>query len=268
MSGKLDSQDKQELILNLLHKIFCVGQHAYSMSPLHADYVVLIRHICQEVKDRHLLIIQLQSLFTGRQNISQVVYSNLIKAVSAIYDSYMPPESPSLGPDVHEGGDMELSDLVALRTVTQHYFMQVPQKQSQASMAPIMMAPCLEQTLKNHRIWTFAQVWLHLSKSLDVNTTLGIQFLQDQMASYEVEPDLFEKVSLLLKKEIKSRKSESSKAEEVVDEAESQTTSAMSEEAENSIQSRVDHYRQIYHQKMSERALQTRQEEENRRKQQ
>ena len=88
------------------------------------------------------------------------------------------------------------------------------------------------------------------------------------MASYEVEPDLFEKVSLLLKKEIKSRKSESSKAEEVVDESESQNTSAMSEEAENSIQSRVDHYRQIYHQKMSERALQTRQEEENRRKQQ
>lgn len=70
---------------------------------------------------------------------------------------------------------------------------------------PIMMAPCLENTLKNHKVWTYAQVWLHLSKSLEVNTTLGIQFLQDQMASYEINPDLFEKVSLLLKESIKSR---------------------------------------------------------------
>ena len=52
--------------------------------------------------------------------------------------------------------------------------MQVPHKQSQASAAPIMMAPCLENTLKNHRIWTFAQVWLHVSKSLDVSTVAGV----------------------------------------------------------------------------------------------
>ena len=67
MHGQLDSQDKQELILCLLHKIFCIGQHAYSMTPLHQDYVTLIGHICRESKqDRHLLVIQLQSLFTGR----------------------------------------------------------------------------------------------------------------------------------------------------------------------------------------------------------
>ena len=75
----------------MLHKIFCIGQHAYSMTPLHADYINLIGHICRESKqDRHLLVIQLQSLFTGRQNVSQVVFSNLIKAVSTIYDSYVP----------------------------------------------------------------------------------------------------------------------------------------------------------------------------------
>ena len=51
------------------------------------------------------------------------------------------------------------------------------------------------------------------------------------------------------------------------DEAESQTT-AISDEAEQGIQNRIDQYRQIYHQKMSERALKTRQEEENRQKQQ
>ena len=45
---------------------------------------------------------------------------------------------------MHEGGDMDLSDLVAVRAFTQNYFMQIPNKQGQASMAPIMMAPCLE----------------------------------------------------------------------------------------------------------------------------
>ena len=87
------------------------------------------------------------------------------------------------------------------------------------------------------------------------------------MASYEIEPDLFDKVSRQLVHDVKSRQQEKRKAEELVDESESQPAS-IGDEAEQGIQARIDQYRQIYHQKMSERALETRKEEENRRRMQ
>ena len=57
--------------------------------------------------------------------------------------------------------------------------MQVPTKQDKTSPVPNQLAPCLEATLKSHRIWTFSEVWLHFSRELDINTLLGIHFLQD-----------------------------------------------------------------------------------------
>ena len=61
-----------------------------------------------------------------------------------------------------------------------------------------MMSPCLENQLKAHRIWTFPEAWIAISDQLDVKTILGIHFLQDQMAAYEVDPDLLQQVSLHL----------------------------------------------------------------------
>ena len=92
------------------------------------------------------------------------------------------------------------------------------------------MTPCLEAQLKSHRIWSFAEVWLGLSKDLEVNTMLGIHFLQDQMASYEVEPALLEQVTLQLVKEIRIR----------IEESKEERTTAMSLEAEEGCHARIE----------------------------
>jgi len=67
------------------------------------------------------------------------------------------------------------------------------------------MTPCLEASLKTHTIWSYADVWLALSKDLEIFTILGIHFFQDQMASYEVDPQLLELVSLRLISELRSK---------------------------------------------------------------
>ena len=69
------------------------------------------------------------------------------------------------------------------------------------------MTPCLEAQLKSHRIWTFPEIWIGLSKDMEITTLLGVHFFQDQMASYEVEPDLLENVTLQLVNEMKGKQS-------------------------------------------------------------
>lgn len=49
-----------------------------------------------------------------------------------------------------------------------------------------MMTPCLESQLTHHRIWSFVEVWMGISKDLEISTFGMIQFFQDQMANYEV----------------------------------------------------------------------------------
>lgn len=142
------------------------------MNPVHAEFLVLIQLIASNsTVDRHLFVSELGQLFTGRQNVSQTVFSNLISMVGKIYDSYLPGEG-----DTHE---FDLTDLEAVRTITQNYFVQVPSKPGQQASAPLQMTPCLEAQLRNHRIWSFQEMWLGLSKDLEVNTFLGIHFLQD-----------------------------------------------------------------------------------------
>ena len=120
--------------------------------------------------------------------------------------------------------------------------MQIPSKPgTQAYSSPIMMTPCLEAALKIHRIWTFPEVWLSLAKDLEVTTLLNIHFLQDQMASYEVEPSLLEQVSLQLVKEIRSRYAEKLKNEG--GEQTPGTVTSMSDEAEQGCTNRTAQYR-------------------------
>lgn len=68
--------------------------------------------------DRHLFVSELGQLFSGRQNVSQTVFSNLIDVITKIYDSYLPGEG-----DSHQ---FDLTDLDQVRTITLNYFVQVP----------------------------------------------------------------------------------------------------------------------------------------------
>jgi len=94
------------------------------MSAIHADYITLLHLICQNNQnDRHVFINQLESMFSGRQTVTQVVFQNLIKAIGAIYESYFPQDTE---PSADSGPDFR--DLCRVRTVTQQYFMQIPAK--------------------------------------------------------------------------------------------------------------------------------------------
>ena len=106
------------------------------------------------------------------------------------------------------------------------------------------MTPSLEAQLKNHRIWSFTEVWLGLSRDLEITTMLGIHFLQDQMASYEIEPDLLEKVTLKLVDQMRSK----------MDPAQLDAkAAAMSTDAEEGCRARIQQYRQIYTKRQEEK---------------
>ena len=120
------------------------------------------------------------------------MFHNLIKAVGSIYESYC----PEIGAE--EGFQFNLTDLETVRKLTQQYFMQAPQRNNSQASMPLQMTPCLEAQLKSHRIWTYPDIWLGLSKDLEITNILAIHFFQDQMASYEVEPALLREITLHL----------------------------------------------------------------------
>ena len=68
-----------------------------------------------------------------------------------------------------------------------------------------MMTPCLESQLTHHRIWSFVEVWMGISKDLEISTFGMIQFFQDQMANYEVQPVLLEHVTLKLIQDMRAK---------------------------------------------------------------
>jgi hypothetical protein len=66
------------------------------MSGIHKEYLVLVQLIASNSTiDRNMFVSELGRLFTGRQNVSQTVFTNLIKIIGAIYDSYLPGEGDS-----------------------------------------------------------------------------------------------------------------------------------------------------------------------------
>ena len=224
------------------------------MTSLHDEYLTLIRLINLQIEDRALFVKELQSLFTGRQYVNPVVFKNLIKAIGAFYDSFIP--EPTVDP---QGFSYDFTWLKSVRDLSQLYFMQAPQSRQNDSAtnnsSQIMMSPCLENQLKAHRIWTFPEAWIAISIQLDVKTILGIHFLQDQMAAYEVDPDLLQQVSLHLVNQIRSKQEENN-VEGKEEKVELGTTTAMSGEAEEGCHSRIETYRQIYNQRMEEKKKQ------------
>ena len=84
------------------------------------------------------------------------------------------------------------------------YFKQsVPQRNKSGPYAtPPATEPCLEVRLNCHKIWSYEQVWLCLSKDYGEQSCAGVQHIQDEMAAYEVKPELFEAVTARLTQEI------------------------------------------------------------------
>ena len=88
------------------------------MSKINKEYVQLVEFIsAASPVDRNLLVNDLRGMFQGRQTINEVVFKNLISVVTAIYDSYLPPEGKE------SGHKFDLTDLQATREFTQQYFM-------------------------------------------------------------------------------------------------------------------------------------------------
>ena len=91
MNGTFEATDKQELIQFLLQKIFCIGQNQFYMQALHPEYQRLIELINQKsLEDRTLFVNSLEALFSGKQLVVPIVFSNLSKMLHLLYDSYLP----------------------------------------------------------------------------------------------------------------------------------------------------------------------------------
>ena len=59
-----------------------------------------------------MLVSELKGIFQGRQNVTQLVFHNLIKAVESIYNSYCPEKG------AEEGFQFNLTDLDTIRKMT------------------------------------------------------------------------------------------------------------------------------------------------------
>ena len=103
--------------------------------------------------------------------------------MTAIYDSYLPPDNEIEGPESAATMTFDLTDLDVVRKITQQYYLQVPNKpsgaQNNTEQQRLMMTPCLESQLTHHRIWSFVEVWMGISKDLEISTFGLIQFFQD-----------------------------------------------------------------------------------------
>ena len=63
-NGEMSELDKQELMLFIIHKIFCIGQHQYAMTEIHKEYVVLIQLICKaSYFDRNMFVSEFKGIF-------------------------------------------------------------------------------------------------------------------------------------------------------------------------------------------------------------
>ena len=79
---------------------------------MHSEYTVLIELITSSSPiERNMFVYELKSLFQGRQNVSQVVFKNLIQTLNAIYDSYLPPDNEIEGPESAATMTFDLTDL-------------------------------------------------------------------------------------------------------------------------------------------------------------
>ena len=194
--------DKKELINFVMTKVFCVSQNIYNMSALHKEYLIMVEVLARQVSDRNLVIGAIDNLFKGRHFFAPQPFENLEKVVSKIYDSYLPKETAESGASEDA---FDFTDFARIKALTRQYFKQsMPQRNKAGPYSlPPATEPCLEMKLKCHKIWSYDQVWLCLSKDHEEQPSFaGAKHIQDEMAAYEVRPELFEAVSVKLTSEI------------------------------------------------------------------
>ena len=80
------------------------------------------------------------------------------------------------------------------------------------------------------------EVWLGISKDLEISTILGIHFFQDQMANYEVQPILLEHVTLKLIQDMRSKQKTEQLPEKMTTGSEGQASSTATATASESAQ--------------------------------
>ena len=94
------------------------------MHAMHSEYTVLVKLLtASSAVDRNLFVYEFKCLFSGRQNVSQFVFKNLIQTVNAIYDSYLPPDNEIEGPESAATMTFDLTDLDVVRKITQQYYL-------------------------------------------------------------------------------------------------------------------------------------------------
>ena len=159
----------------------------------------MMEMLAESVSDRHLVISTFDNLFKGKNFFAPQPFDNLVKVVVRIYDSYLPKSEE----DKEE--EFDFTDLERMRKLSKQYYQQNPAKRNK-------VAPCLENQLKGHKIWSYQQTWMCLSKDLEVQAYEDIKHMQNEMAGYKVNPTLFETITnKLLEEEIKCEDEEEAK---------------------------------------------------------
>lgn len=91
-----------------------------------------------------------------------------------------------------------------MRTLTRHKYKQDLTKKGVKTTVNcgqfsfVSSEPSLEMKLSNHRIWTYSETWLSLSKDLEVQTFADVEQVQSEMSTYNVMPELFANVTTQL----------------------------------------------------------------------
>merc|ERR1711933_441846 len=65
-NNTLSEGDKKEIINFMMAKIFCVSQKIDNKHHLAREYLVMAEMLCEEVADRNLLIVTIETLFKGK----------------------------------------------------------------------------------------------------------------------------------------------------------------------------------------------------------
>ena len=86
--------DKKELVLFLLQKVFCCQTPTYGVGKLNEEYVSMIASIVSRPEDRMILVSSLLSLFNEKYLCLNIIFINIKFTISKIYDSYILTEQP------------------------------------------------------------------------------------------------------------------------------------------------------------------------------
>ena len=112
--------DKKEIINYMLAKVFCVSQKVDSKHHLAREYLQMVEMLCEDVADRNLLIISIESIFKSKQNLAMQPFDNLVRVTRAIFDSYLPKSEATW----YSSATFDFTDFERLRNMTRQFHKQ------------------------------------------------------------------------------------------------------------------------------------------------